>query len=204
MKKTKTADKIKIAAQTLFADKGIEAVSVREIVHAAGQKNMASLHYYFKTKEALVKELLLDASKAMEDERTVLLDQLEKQGGPATLIEVLNIFIKCAVVSGDDPRNLSNVRLFLLASKEEPKLVSEAIKAHSGGAFFRCLDYMRNFMQHLEPDVIEMRLSLMQVYVFHSLSIREMALTNHRQPALWEGDRLLEELVITTEGLLLA
>lgn len=205
MAKIKTRDRIKIAAQGLFAERGIEAVTVREIVVAAQQKNMASLHYYFRTKQELATELLRDAAVVIESHRTILLDELEEKGGPHTLLEVLQIFIECAIVPGDDPRNLSNVRLFVLAFRDDPKFVNEVLGDQSEGAYFRCINYCRHFMNHLAPEQIEMRLYLMQTYVFQALSSRESALSiesNHTK--MWEQEIAVEELIKTTEGLLLA
>ncbi|MEP3245609.1 MAG: helix-turn-helix domain-containing protein [Sneathiella sp.] len=205
MAKIKTRDRIKIAAQGLFAERGIEAVTVREIVAAAQQKNMASLHYYFRTKQELATELLRDAAVVIESHRTTLLDELEKKGGPHTLLEVLQIFIECAIVPGDDPRNLSNVRLFVLAFRDDPKFVNEVLGDQSEGAYLRCINYCRHFMNHLTPEQIEMRLYLMQTYVFQALSSRESALSiesNHTK--MWEQEMAVEELIKTTEGLLLA
>ena len=48
-----TRDKIKAAAQRLFSTHGLDGVSVRDIVKAAGARNGASLHYYFGSKEGL-------------------------------------------------------------------------------------------------------------------------------------------------------
>ena len=54
MKGDDTRNAIKQAAQRLFATRGIDGVSVREIASAANQRNSGSVHYYFGTKEALV------------------------------------------------------------------------------------------------------------------------------------------------------
>jgi len=205
MKKFKTKDQIKIAAQLLFAERGIDGVSVREIVKAAGQKNMASLHYYFHSKEELARELLMDAGKLIEDQRTLLLDALEAEGGPASPTEILEIFIKCAVISNDDPRALSNVRLFVMAVQKSPSLVLETIGDTETSAYFRCLAHLRAFMTDFDEDVRERRLALLQQFVFSTLSSRERALSeqNH-EVALWEGDEMLNELVISSRGLLFA
>lgn len=56
--RTDTRRNIKVAARKLFAERGLEAVTVREIVAAAGAKNGGSLNYYFKSKEGLILELI--------------------------------------------------------------------------------------------------------------------------------------------------
>ena len=41
-------------AERLFAERGIDNVSIREIVRASGQSNLSAAHYHFGTREALV------------------------------------------------------------------------------------------------------------------------------------------------------
>ncbi|MBE7637457.1 TetR family transcriptional regulator [Sneathiella sp. P13V-1] len=203
MSKIKTKDKLKLVAQQLFAERGIDGVSVREIVHAAEQKNMASLHYYFGTKEQLLKELLKDAAEAIETKRTVLLDAIEAKGGPGSPLEVLRIFIECAVIEDDDPRSLSNVRLFLMAARSDPSLVLGTVEDTRKSAYLRCLEHLRQFMSHMDETVVERRLFLLQQYVFNVLATRERSLSSgDPQQALWKNNDMLHELVKTAHGLL--
>lgn len=205
MAKVPTKEKIKIAAQALFAEKGIAAVGVREIVKAAGQKNMASLHYYFRTKQDLVSALLVDAADAMENRREELLDELEGQGGPHDILDVLKIFIKCAIVPGEDPRHKSNIRLFLIAFHSDPAFVFSSIGHRENPPFFRCLDYCRDFMKGQDEDQVEARLNFMQTYVFTVLAARERALGDAKfHHKMWNDEKTVDDLALTAKGLLLA
>jgi AcrR family transcriptional regulator len=56
MKKEKTRDKILIAAQSLFQEKGYDGVRMQEIADKA-QINKGLLHYYFKTKDNIFQEV---------------------------------------------------------------------------------------------------------------------------------------------------
>lgn len=89
-----TRKNIKVAARRLFAERGVEAVTVREIVAAAGAKNGGSLNYYFKSKEALVLELI---NEIFTDWSAVWLErisELDRQGGPSSVREVVDIIIR--------------------------------------------------------------------------------------------------------------
>ena len=57
------AEHLKAVALRLFAEKGIDGVTVRQIAEAAGQKNHAVVGYYFGSKEALVRELIVDGAR---------------------------------------------------------------------------------------------------------------------------------------------
>ena len=73
-----TKNQIKAAAQMLFARNGIDAVTVQQIVDAAGQRNNAALYYHFRTKEELIRQMVVDGAAVLEARRREMLDDLEK------------------------------------------------------------------------------------------------------------------------------
>ena len=76
-----TRNQIKAAAQMLFARHGIDAVTVQQIVDAAGQRNNAALYYHFRTKEELIRQIVVDGAAVLDARRHQMLDDLEKRGG---------------------------------------------------------------------------------------------------------------------------
>src|SRR3954465_13933067 len=84
-----TKTQIKAAAQLLFARHGVDAVTVQQIVAAAGQRNNAALHYHFGSKEELIRQLVVDGAAVLEERRQGMLRELEARGGPTTIREVL-------------------------------------------------------------------------------------------------------------------
>ena len=89
-----TPERIKRVARRMFAERGVDGVSVREIVSLAGQKNNGSLHYYFRNKEALVRELVREGARLIDDRRNALLDATEARGGPNTVREIIEILVR--------------------------------------------------------------------------------------------------------------
>ncbi len=53
-----TRDAIVKAALTLFAKHGVDGVSLRQIVSAAGQANPSAVHYHFQNKDGLISAVL--------------------------------------------------------------------------------------------------------------------------------------------------
>jgi AcrR family transcriptional regulator len=53
-------------ATKLFAERGIHAVSVRELTEAAGQRNASALHYHFGSREGLL-DAILEAHQSSID-----------------------------------------------------------------------------------------------------------------------------------------
>ncbi|NLV55729.1 MAG: helix-turn-helix transcriptional regulator [Acidimicrobiales bacterium] len=72
-----TRDRLLAAAAELFADRGVDAVSLREINRAAGARNASALHYHFGDRAALVRAVLAPHHRDVEAARHVLLDAYE-------------------------------------------------------------------------------------------------------------------------------
>ncbi len=68
------------AAETLFADRGIDGVSLREITVEAGVRNSTALQYHFGTREGLVRAVLRKHFGGIEVRRDELLDDYERVG----------------------------------------------------------------------------------------------------------------------------
>lgn len=68
-------------AERLFAEQGMEAVSLRSINTEAGY-SVAALHYHFGSREGLIGELLERRQDPILSRRQVLLDALEDQKKP--------------------------------------------------------------------------------------------------------------------------
>lgn len=71
-----TERRLLLAAERLFADKGVDAVSLRAINTAAGT-NVASLHYHYGSKDALLTALIRERSREIRSRRARLLETLE-------------------------------------------------------------------------------------------------------------------------------
>lgn len=74
---TATEQRLVLAAERLFAERGIDAVSLRAVMSEAGT-NVASVHYHFGSKDALVEALVRQRSDIVAARRAQLLDDLEQ------------------------------------------------------------------------------------------------------------------------------
>lgn len=89
-----TAKRIIDAAERLFAGRGIEATSLREIAVAAGQRNTMAVQYHFGSKERLVQAVFASRVAAMEPRRLAMLDAATNAGrlkDARTLLEILHL-----------------------------------------------------------------------------------------------------------------
>ncbi len=68
------------AAERLFAERGIDAVSLREINAAALQRNASALQYHFTDRRGLVRAVLTKHVPSVEAARHAMLDQYRTAG----------------------------------------------------------------------------------------------------------------------------
>lgn len=98
-----TRQRIIEAAERLFALRGVEAVSIRDITQAAGV-NLAAINYHFGTKYGLAGEVFKHCIDPLNERRLELLDVVEKKAGskPPALEAVLEAMIRPCVERGFD------------------------------------------------------------------------------------------------------
>lgn len=75
-----TARQLLDVAERLYAERGIESVSLREIVAASGQRNGSAAQYHFGTREALLAMLMARRVWFINEMRHARLDALEAAG----------------------------------------------------------------------------------------------------------------------------
>jgi AcrR family transcriptional regulator len=67
-------------AEAMFAERGVEGVSIRQIGLAIGSSNSNVVGYHFGTKEALVEAILLRNREQIEARRAELLERAKRDG----------------------------------------------------------------------------------------------------------------------------
>jgi AcrR family transcriptional regulator len=86
-------------AERLFAEHGLSGISLRSIVAAAGV-NLAAIHYYFGSKEALFEAVFERRANRLADARTSKLEELMAAKDPPSLENVLDAFLAPALRPG--------------------------------------------------------------------------------------------------------
>lgn len=88
-----TRQRLLFAAEKLFAEEGVGAVSMRQINSAAEQKNNSSLHYHFGSREAIMEAILDYRMSTAGRRRTKLLSDLMAEGGEPNLRALVHVAI---------------------------------------------------------------------------------------------------------------
>lgn len=77
-----TRSRLLAAAEQLFAERGVDAVSLREINRLAGARNAVALQYHFTDRAGVVRAILAKHDVDVDARRHAMLDQYEADGRP--------------------------------------------------------------------------------------------------------------------------
>ena len=200
-----SAIRIKRVAQQLFAERGIDGVTVREIAEASGQKNHAAVTYYFGSKEALVRELIIDGAARSDQMRTQMLDELEQSKAPIKLRDVAEILVHSMVNFGPPEDVRSFHRFIFVLDMTERELLVDTLRGRWNSGYMRCFEHFSELM----PEMCELRrqqkLVFVSRYVITVIAAREMKLEDTSSPhPIWADEGLLPHFIDTIVAILKA
>jgi AcrR family transcriptional regulator len=194
-----SAEQIKAVALRLFAERGVDGVTVREIATASGQKNHGAVSYYFGSKEALVREIILEGAIAIDQRRNALLDALEAGDGPGTVREVVNVLIFPAA----DPDDHYYLRFIVMLTMTHRALMMDALENRWNSGYQRCLDHLRRLMPSMPAVLQNQRLFFMGAALGAVLAARQQAMADSsRIHPVWGSPTSLEHFAQTLTALL--
>ncbi len=97
-----TRARIVAAAERLFAERGIDAVSLVEIGKEAGQRNRSAVQYHFGDKRGVIEAILDKHTPGIEAQRHGMMDALEATGDP-DLRELVQVLVRPVADKVEDP-----------------------------------------------------------------------------------------------------
>jgi AcrR family transcriptional regulator len=197
-----TRNQIKAAAQLLFARHGVDAVTVQQIVAAAGQRNNNALHYHFGSKEELIRQMVVDGAAVLDERRRGMLRDIEARDGPSTIREVLLVLIMPVIELGDDERWRGYIRFISSLQASDRKALRAALDNRWNAGFVACFAHLKRLLP-LPPALVEQRLSLFSIYSNAILSAREAALETRKSSTrsrLWDRRFTIDNILDTLEA----
>jgi AcrR family transcriptional regulator len=153
-----TRERIKRAARELFALNGVGAVTVRDIVRAAGGKNVSALNYYFGSKEELIETLIRDALAAANARWDRALTALEAAGGPKSVREVVEILVLRGLQPNAGEGDEASARFFATLLHTRHRLVTDTVAKLEFSAYDRALRHIRRLMPPMPDSAKDQRL----------------------------------------------
>jgi AcrR family transcriptional regulator len=165
-----TRDQLIATAESLFAARGLDGVSLSEITRAAGQRNASALNYHFGGKEGLLEAILEKHQPALDLERQHKLEELEatQEVSLRMLVEVLVLPLVAKLDDRDGGPDYVRVMAQLIGSPAHSFLGQGSRGMHAGGD--RLMRAISGRLTGLSRPARRMRTLLMVSLLFHGLS----------------------------------
>lgn len=194
---------LKRTAQRLFAERGVDGVTVRQIAEAAGQKNHAAVGYHFGSKENLIRELIIDGAQLIDQRRNDWLDRLEIEGGPTSTREVAEILVHPSLDLAGAREEDSYNRFIVMLGQTRRDLLMDTLGGHWNSGYLRCLEHLRRLMPPMPRAMQNQRFVFVGAYLGSVLAARENQLADRsREHPMWAANATLEHFIDTLTTLI--
>ena len=203
MEPLNTRDALKIAAMKLFADRGVEAVSIRDIIFETGAKNGGSLNYYFGSKEGLITEIVHDIFTATNEIWMTEFEARRKEGKANTVRDIVQIIVYAPpiLMPGEQVPTSTRVIASLLFTRR--KFVADLMRQMNLSVFNKMLAYIERLRPDIPRPVMQQRMIFAAWYMSAVLSAREVALRDGKLDSrLWNSANSLGNLVDTATAVI--
>lgn len=201
-----TRDRLKLSARRLFAERGVSGVTVRDILAHAGDKNGASLNYYFTSKEVLIREIVIDIFTMMEGRWRQRLDTLESTNSNPDLRDYVRVLVNSADTSDveDVPTTARLVEIF---SQQYYSVVAAALKENNLQCYDLILSRIASHMKGIPEHIVRQRLVFVTRHLSTIFALYEGARlvgSDRQRATLGTDDYNLGDVIDTAVGLLTA
>jgi AcrR family transcriptional regulator len=143
-----TRDRILRTAERLFAERGFNGVSVRELA-AAAAVNIASIGYHFENKEGLLSEVYRRHCKPMIEERLRGLAAARRLRGKAKLAAIIEAFVRPALQQVEVEEGETFIRLRAVLSGENSELLEKLVADNFDQSSTAFIDELCECLPHL-------------------------------------------------------
>lgn len=194
-----------LTAERLYAERGLDGASMREIAREAEQKNNSALHYHFGSKDALVDAILRYRMREVDSLRNDYLDGCEIEGRSdlRAAVEALVRPLSAGLVSSR-PNNYYN--RFLAAAQIHPELdLTAHASEEAQRGFRRAYAMLERTLPQLPPTLLRQRyLTSIALITFSLADYERIKARKMRQSRGFDMLRAIENLIDMIVGALAA
>lgn len=202
--RSEAAETIKAAAVRLFAERGVDGVTVRQIAEAAGQKNHAAVGYHFGSKDDLVRAVIVHGARLIDDLRCAMLDAAEPKGGPHSVLEVVQLLLQSSLPPASPPWSDCYNRCVVMLQMANRTLFMQALEGRWNAGYLRCQDHIRRLHPEIEPATLNQRLLFMGAALGGILASRERELADTSRPhPMWNAPGTLDHAAAALAAMIL-
>jgi AcrR family transcriptional regulator len=196
-------EKLILAAERLFAERGVEGVSLREINQAAGQKNASGLQYHFGTKADLLEAVFSYRVPEIEVSRAAMLERLKQGNGFTDLRQIVNAIVIPFAEMLDGGRDERCYVRFLAQLYSHPSIRKADLGSAGYRETFRAAQ--RLLSEKFPAPIVKQRLAMIIGHVIHALADLESRVAKQgRQMPPARIELFVSDLLDTVIGALTA
>jgi len=163
-----TKERILGAAEILFAQRGFDGASLRQLTAAAGV-NLAAVNYHFGSKDKLVEEVFRRRLDALNERRLAALSRIA--GAPQTTLEdVLEAFIRPALDLSHDDSGALFMRVLARAFAEHDDTLRQFLSANYGHVMRQFTAEFARLLPQLSKEELYWRIDLVTGALTHAMS----------------------------------
>lgn len=163
-----TKERILTAAEVLFAQRGFDGGSLRQLTSAAGV-NLAAVNYHFGSKEKLVEEVFRRRLDALNADRLAALAKVA--GAPDTTLEdVLGAFIRPALELSNDGSGSLFMRVLARAFAEHDDSLRQFLSENYGHVMRQFTAEFARLLPQLSREELYWRIDLVTGALTHAMS----------------------------------
>ncbi len=201
-----THERLILAAERLFGKFGIDAVSLRQINIAAGQRNSSAANYHFGTKEALIAATFDYRMEGINRRRLQRLDEVSKAGQVGDVRVLVQAIILPIVEEIEQSKNGIHYIRFAAQAFGHPRLDFFSMRRSE---FSEGMQLIHRLLKAALPDVpailFGQRFGMIIELIFHSLADREVfRLSAKKKKDFFNVTAFLNNLVDSCTGVMTA
>lgn len=159
-------------AEQLYAERGLDGVSLVEISREAGQRNRAAAQYHFTDKAGLVQAILDKHTPGIEAARHALIDMLEAQAGDTPLRAWVEALVRpLAAKLDDDDGGRAFLRVQAELMRQPERTLEQRAKQNRGAErLMRGMTRATTSTTPVPRALLASRMLLVTGLLFHGLS----------------------------------
>ena len=171
-----TRERLILAAEALFAREGLDAVSLRQVNAAAGQRNASAAHYHFGSKEALIEAVSSYRLARVNLRRMERLAAIEARGVPS-LRDLVEVMVLPMVEEIEQtPGGGNYIQVLAQLGGHPAHDLAKLVRSKNAEALQRCSKLAAAQLGDIPYRVFEARFGLMILTAITALANRERML----------------------------
>ncbi len=182
-KEGSTRERILDAAERLFAEHGIDGVSIARITMEAGQRNASAMQYHFGNRTELIREIFARRMAVVNARRLELLDGVDRLPRAAAMRRIAEALVLPFAEQVDGgPDGKAYVRFTAQIYATPGLRLWEIVRGRHDEGIRRIAALVPWLLAELPRPVLRERLALATTLIIHSLAERERALAANPGP----------------------